>query len=115
MILPIEIPTELQRAARPMTGPDAGLVGWSRPDARALLTILDSTRVAIARGEVYRTVADDPVPIDDWDCRRVAREDANAYAARSRAVARSRVQQHLDEYSGAVLFVFMFDDQRTAA
>ncbi len=113
--MPVEIPVELQRAAQPLSGPDLGLFGWTRRDALAVLATLTDTRIAVARGEVYRTMAHDPVPIDDWDCRRAPREDANAYAARSQSAAERRVKRHLDEYSGAVLFVFTFDDQQAAA
>ena len=51
-------------------------------------------------------MAVEPVPVDDWDCRRAPREDANTYATRSQATARSYVARHLDDGSGAVLFVF---------
>jgi hypothetical protein len=57
----------------------------------------------------------EPVPVDDWECRRGPREDAPTYASRSQALAQRYVSQHLDEYTGIVLFVFVFDDQRAAA
>ena len=113
--MPVEISLALQRAARPLSGPDRGLFAWTRRDAQTVLAALANTRVVVTRGEVYRTIALEPVPVDDWDCRRGPREDAAAYATRSQATAQIYLSRHLDEYTGAVLFVFTFDDQRTAA
>lgn len=113
--MPAEIPLAIQRAARPLGGPDRRLFAWTRRDAQAVLKAVANTRVAVTRGEVYRAMALEPVPVDDWDCRRGPREDAAAYATRSQARAQSYLSRHLDEYTGAVLFVFTFDDQQVAA
>jgi len=113
-VLPPEIPHGLKALARPLAGPDEGLLAWSRSGARELLRSLEHSRVSIVRGEVYRA-GPEPIPLDDWECHRVGTEQPGSFAERSRAVAAGYLRKHPDDAMGPVLFVFDFDTQNAAA
>jgi hypothetical protein len=113
-VLPTEIPDPIRALARPLTGPDQGLLAWSRLGAREVLKSLARSRVSISRGEVYRGVTD-LIPLDDWECHRVGTEQPASFAERSRAVAEGYVRKYADDATGPVLFVFGFDTQNAAA
>jgi hypothetical protein len=113
--LPVEIPNAIKALARPLTGPDEGLLAWSRLGAWELLKSLTRSRVGISRGEVYRGSMSALIPLDDWECHRVGAEQPAVFAERSRAVATAYVNKYGDDLTGPVLFVFDFDTQRAAA
>lgn len=71
-----------------------------------MLTILAGRRAAVARGEVFPSMAVEPVPVEDWDRHRAPREDGNTYPTRSQTTARSNMARYRDDGSVAVWFVF---------
>jgi len=113
-LLPAEIPTAIKALARPLSGPDQGLLAWSHLGAREVLRSLTRSRVAITRGEVYRG-GPQPFPLDDWECHRVGVEQPTTFAERSRAVAASYLAKYPDNTTGLALFVFDFETQNDAA
>jgi hypothetical protein len=112
--LPAEIPNAIKALARPLTGPDEGLLAWSHPGAREVLQSLARSRVGITRGEVYRGGLQQ-FPLDDWECHRVGAEQPTSFAERSRAVAASYLAKYPDDATGPALFVFDFETQNAAA
>jgi len=112
--LPAEIPNAIRALARPLAGPDQGLLAWSHLGAREVLRSLTRSRVGITRGEVYRGDFE-PFPIDDWECHRVGAEQPTTFAERSRAVAASYLAKYPDDATGPALFVFDFETQNAAA
>ena len=113
-ILPAEIPNAIKALARPLAGPDQGLLAWSHLGAREVLRSLTRSRVGITRGEVYRGDFE-PFPIDDWECHRVGAEQPTTFAERSRAVAASYLAKYPDDATGPALFVFDFETQNAVA
>jgi len=112
--LPAEIPNAIKALARPLIGPDQGLLAWSHLGAREVLRSLARSRVGITRGEVYRG-GPQPFPLDDWECHRVGPEQPIAFAERSRAVAAGYLAKYPDDTVGPTLFVFDFETQSAAA
>jgi len=113
-LLPAEIPNAIKALARPLSGPDQGLLAWSHLGAREVLRSLARSKVGITRGEVYRGGLQ-PFPIDDWECHRVGAEQPTTFAERSRAVAASYLAKYSDDTTGPALFVFDFETQDAAA
>ena len=112
--LPPEIPSAIKALARPLGGPDQGLLAWSHLGAREVLRSLSRSRVSITRGEVYRGGVQ-PFPIDDWECHRVGAEQPTVFAERSRAMAAGYLAKYSDDPTGPALFVFDFETQNAAA
>jgi hypothetical protein len=106
--LPQEIPDYLRRHARPLHGPDEGLVLWSRDAAKAVLQSLSGTKVAIRGGGVYYSTTEDPAPFDGWAAAPLWGEQGTAFAERSRALAEAKVREHQGSPTNPVFFAFDF-------
>jgi hypothetical protein len=101
MWLPVELPLDLQQAGVPVESSGTGLA-WSSGVAKAIVEALSSSTVAIVAGEIFRSD-------------RHPGELATDFAARSRQVARMKIDAQAQAGTGSEFYAFTFSSQQDAA
>lgn len=115
MMLPDEIPPALKRLCILLPQFHDGLIAWLARDAIRVLRALETTKIGVSAGEVYRLRELCPTPVDDWLCDRLRSELAQDYARRSRAYAATQIQKHSRQEPEAMVFVIHFWEYNAAA
>jgi hypothetical protein len=115
MWLPVELPIDLKDAGVPVESPEPGLA-WSAAAALAIVEALLHTTVAIVSCEVFRSDRVGLVPIyEGWSIERRMGETASDFAARSRTVARDRIEARMRSGPETPFFAMTFSGQQDAA
>jgi hypothetical protein len=115
MWLPVELPLDLQQAGVPVESSGTGLA-WSSGVAKAIVEALSSSTVAIVAGEIFRSDRVGLVPLySGWVVERHPGELATDFAARSRQVARMKIDAQAQAGTGSEFYAFTFSSQQDAA
>ena len=113
MWLPVELPLDLREAGIPLESSESGLA-WSSGVALAIVDALRNSTVAIVSCGVFRSDRVGLVPLyTGWSVERHMDEAASDFAARSRKVAKEKIEAQTR--SGAQFFAMAFSGQQDAA
>jgi hypothetical protein len=107
------LPANVASLAVAAPGLPEGSMGWTAESVRRAIDVLHGGKIALVGIDVYDRVVWGFAPADEtWICYRLSGEPALAFAARSRAEARSWISRFPREN---VLFVLEFSGQDDAA